>query len=47
MSRIFRLGSFFGLTAAQLVLFKPERFNELLKCKYTSLVSEKDRKSVV
>lgn len=40
MSRIFRLGDFFGITATQLVLFKPGRFEDLLNCHYTSQVSE-------
>lgn len=40
MARIFKLGDFFGITATQLALMKPESFKELLKCKYTSQISE-------
>lgn len=40
MSRVFRLGDFFGITAAEVVLFKPSKFEQLLKCKYTAQINE-------
>lgn len=40
MSRVFRLGDFFGITAAEVVLFKPSKFEQLLRCKYTAQVNE-------
>lgn len=40
MARIFRLGDFFGITAAQLLLFKPEHFTDLLKYSYNSQANE-------
>jgi len=40
MARIFRLGDFFGLTAAELALFTPSRINDLLACRYTAQINE-------
>ena len=40
MSKTFKLGDFFGITATQLALFKPKSFDKLLEYRYTSRVNE-------
>lgn len=40
MSKVFRLGDFFGVTATQLVLFQPKEFNTLLTYKYGTRANE-------
>ena len=40
MARIFRLGDCFGITATELVLYMPERFEDLLQCRFTNQIRE-------